>query len=133
MIGPRLPSRDPGCVFCRINAACMVAANDLAFAIRDRSPATPLHTLILPRRHAASYFDLWEEERQAIDRLIVQTRDEILAMDNTVEGFNIGINIGEVAGQTVFHCHYHLIPRRRGDVPNPRGGVRAVIPGKADY
>ncbi len=124
---------DPGCVFCAVDAAAVVAANDFAFAIRDRSPVTPLHTLILPRRHAPTYFDLTEDEQRAIDRLLVQLRDGILAVDGTVEGFNIGINVGEAAGQTVFHCHYHLIPRRRGDVPNPRGGVRAVIPGRADY
>jgi ATP adenylyltransferase len=132
-MAPFLDDRDSECPFCRIDAADVVASNDLAFAIWDRSPATTLHTLVLPKRHAATYFDLSADEKQAIDRLLVQIREEILALDCTVEGFNIGINVGAVAGQTVFHCHYHLIPRRRGDVANPRGGVRAVIPGKADY
>jgi ATP adenylyltransferase len=121
------------CVFCAIDKAKIVAMNDLAFAVRDTSPVTPLHTLIVPRRHARTFFDLRVAERRAIERLICQVRGDILAADKTVEGFNIGINIGEVAGQTIFHCHYHLIPRRRGDVPNPRGGARAVIPDKADY
>ncbi len=133
MTTPPRTDHDPDCAFCTIEPAVVVAANDLAFAIRDRTPVTPLHTLVLPRRHAATYFDLSEDERRAIDQLLMLLRDEILAADDTVEGFNIGINAGEVAGQTVFHCHCHLIPRRRGDVPNPRGGVRAVIPGKADY
>jgi ATP adenylyltransferase len=133
MTAHSLQDPDPGCVFCSIDPAAIVAGNALAFAIRDRTPVTLLHTLILPKRHAATYFDLVADERRAIDELVVQMRSEILATDSTVEGFNIGINIGAVAGQTVFHCHYHLIPRRRGDVPNPRGGVRAVIPGKADY
>lgn len=111
----------------------IVASNTLAYAVRDTSPVTPLHTLILPHRHIADYFKLDAGERNAIDALLEETRRDILLRDATVGGFNIGINIGAVAGQTIFHCHMHLIPRRPGDVANPRGGVRAVIPGKADY
>jgi diadenosine tetraphosphate (Ap4A) HIT family hydrolase len=121
------------CVFCAIDAARIIAANGVAFAIRDISPATPSHTRVLPKRHAPTFFDLTEGEGQAIERLSREPRHDILATGSTVEGFTIGINIGEVAGKTIFHCRYHLTPRRRGDVPNPRGGVRAVIPGKADY
>jgi ATP adenylyltransferase len=125
---------DPSaCPFCRIDASAIVAGNGLAFAIRDLNPVTPLHTLILPRRHVASYFDLTREEATAINELSGRLRDEILANDSGVEGFNIGVNIGAVAGQTIFHCHLHLIPRRHGDVPDPWGGVRAIIPGKARY
>jgi len=123
----------PGCVFCAIDDELMVARNHLAYAVRDTSPVTPLHTLILPRRHVASYFDLDATEKRAIENLLEENRLGILACDPEVAGFNIGVNIGAVAGQTIFHCHVHLIPRRRGDVANPRGGVRAVIPGKADY
>jgi ATP adenylyltransferase len=119
------------CVFCRLDSTKIIAENALAFAIRDVRPATPLHSLVLPRRHVASFFDLGEEEAQAIERLVRQLRQGILAEDGSVEGFNIGVNVGEVAGQTIFHCHYHLIPRRRGDVPDPRGGVRWVIPSRA--
>jgi len=111
----------------------MVARNDLAYAVRDTSPVTPLHTLILSRRHIASYFDLEADEKRAIDDLLQAIRHDILTSDPAVAGFNIGINVGAAAGQTIFHCHVHLIPRRPGDVANPRGGVRAVIPGKADY
>jgi diadenosine tetraphosphate (Ap4A) HIT family hydrolase len=124
---------DASCVFCVISEEHIVARNPLAYAVRDTSPVTRLHTLILPDRHVASYFDLDADEKRAIDQLLEEIRIGILARDPMVGGFNIGINIGEVAGQTIFHCHVHLIPRRPGDVANPRGGVRAVIPGKADY
>ena len=121
------------CVFCAVAKEQIVASNRLVFAIRDTSPVTPLHTLVLPRRHIADYFELEPTEIAAIDDLLRETRREIRSRDPAVAGFNIGINIGAVAGQTIFHCHVHLIPRRPGDVANPRGGVRAVIPGKADY
>jgi diadenosine tetraphosphate (Ap4A) HIT family hydrolase len=128
----KMTARQDGCLFCHSERE-RVAENELAFAIRDGFPVTPLHTLIIPRRHAPTYFDLFEPERRAINLLLDQVRADILAADKTVEGFNIGMNCGEVAGQTVMHCHVHLIPRRRGDVPEPRGGVRGVIPGKASY
>jgi ATP adenylyltransferase len=121
------------CVFCTVARDQIVASNTLAYAVRDSAPVAPLHTLILPYRHAADYFDLDATEREAIDQLLGETRRDILLRDPRVDGFNIGINVGAVAGQTIFHCHVHLIPRRSGDVANPRGGVRAVIPGKADY
>lgn len=123
----------PACVFCTLPEFRFVCANALAFAVRDTSPVTPLHSLILPRRHVSSYFDVDGEEHDAMHQLLDQIRRGIVAQDPTVEGFNIGINVGEAAGQTLFHCHIHLIPRRQGDVANPRGGVRAVIPGKQSY
>ena len=123
----------PGCVFCAMGEQDILARNGLAYTVRDTSPVTPLHTLILPKRHIAGYFDLDAKEKLAIDELLEESRRNILTGDPTVAGFNIGINIGAVAGQTIFHCHVHLIPRRPGDVANPRGGVRGVIPGKADY
>jgi diadenosine tetraphosphate (Ap4A) HIT family hydrolase len=128
-----MANQTTGCVFCTIGEELMVASNQFAWAVRDTSPVTPLHTLVLPRRHVASYFELDASENLAIDDLLEEVRLDILSRDPAVAGFNIGINIGGVAGQTIFHCHVHLIPRRRGDVANPRGGVRAVIPGKADY
>jgi ATP adenylyltransferase len=124
---------DPGCVFCTVAPDHMIAANALAFAVRDTSPVSEHHALVLPRRHVASYFALTEAERSAIHELLERVRRDILATDPNVGGFNIGVNVGEIAGQTIFHCHVHLIPRRRGDVANPRGGVRAVIPGKQSY
>jgi ATP adenylyltransferase len=126
-------SGDAACVFCTIAKARAVASNRLAYAVRDTSPVTPLHTLILPHRHVAGYFDLDPDEKRAIEELLDEIRRDILARDPTVAGFNIGVNIGVAAGQTIFHCHVHLIPRRPGDVANPRGGVRGVIPGRADY
>jgi len=123
----------PACVFCSLTEPRFVCANALAFAVRDTSPVTLLHSLILPRRHVSSYFDVDGKERDAMHQLLDQVKRGIVAQDPTVEGFNIGINVGEAAGQTLFHCHIHLIPRRQGDVENPRGGVRAVIPGKQSY
>ena len=121
------------CVFCTMARDHIVASNTLVYAVRDTAPVRPLHTLILPNRHVADYFELEADERGAIDELLKETRRDILLRDPTVGGFNIGINVGAVAGQTIFHCHVHLIPRRPGDVANPRGGVRAVIPGRAEY
>lgn len=121
------------CLFCHIAPGRVIAQNDLAYAIRDGFPVTPLHTLVIPKRHVADYFGLEAAELLAIDRLLHQLRAEILAKDPEVTGFNVGMNVGAVAGQTIFHCHVHLIPRRAGDVKNPRGGVRHVIPGKGFY
>ena len=119
------------CVFCHIDRTKIIAENEIAFAVRDVRPVTALHTLVLSKRHVASFFDLCEDETAAIERLVRSQRQDILARDPTVEGFNIGVNVGKAAGQTIFHCHYHLIPRRTGDVQNPRGGVRWVIPLRA--
>lgn len=103
------------------------------FAIRDGFPVTPLHTLVIPKRHVRDYFGLTKEEILAADEMLHKLRQTIQEEDGSVSGFNIGINAGEVAGQTIFHCHIHLIPRREGDVENPRGGVRHLIPGKGFY
>jgi diadenosine tetraphosphate (Ap4A) HIT family hydrolase len=126
-----LEARD--CDFCRMPNERILMANRLAFAVRDRFPATSLHTLVIPKRHVASYFDLEPEEVQACHQLLVSVRSEILSHDATVRGFNVGVNQGQVAGQTIFHCHIHIIPRRAGDVGRPRGGVRHIIPGRGDY
>ena len=111
----------------------IIAENKLAFAIRDGFPVTEGHTLVIPKRHAEDYFELTAEELLACDDLLRQIRGDILEADSGVQGFNIGMNVGAAAGQTIFHCHIHLIPRRSGDVENPRGGVRHLIPGKGDY
>jgi diadenosine tetraphosphate (Ap4A) HIT family hydrolase len=118
------------CRFCISISSRVIASNVLAFAIRDAFPVTPLHALVIPQRHVADFFGLTPDEREACAELIHQLRRDILQEDPKVEGFNIGMNAGEMAGQTIFHCHIHLIPRRRGDVPDPRGGVRMVIPHK---
>jgi ATP adenylyltransferase len=115
------------CVFCAMSEEKIVVRNPLAYAVRDITPVTPDHTLILPRRHVPSYFDLNNDEKRAIDELVDETRRAILLQDVSVAGFNIGINIGKVAGQTILHCHVHLIPRRPGDAVYPEGGVHAAI------
>jgi diadenosine tetraphosphate (Ap4A) HIT family hydrolase len=122
-----------GCVFCDVPQARLIRENKLAFVIRDDFPVTPLHALIIPKRHVSGYFDLNSPEISACQKLLAETRDEILSADSSVKGFNIGVNQGAVAGQTIFHCHIHLIPRREGDVHKPQGGVRHVIPGKGCY
>ena len=122
-----MDSKIGACVFCVMPEEKIVVQNPLAYAVLDNAPVTPLHTLILPRRHVPCYFDLETEEKQALDELIDQTRRAILLRDMSVAGFNIGINIGKVAGQTIFHCHVHLIPRRTGDTLYPEGGIHAAI------
>ena len=121
------------CIFCNISPDRYVTENDLAFAIRDGFPVTKGHTLIIPRRHLADYFDLTAAERTAIEALANECRDDLIKSDSAIDGFNIGANAGASAGQTVFHVHVHLIPRRTGDTAEPRGGVRGVIPGKQSY
>jgi ATP adenylyltransferase len=126
-------NRKEGCPFCETSPARVIAENELAYAIRDGFPVTDLHTLVIPKRHVADYFGLSRPELNACDSLIRAVRKEVLETDRTVTGFNIGSNAGEAAGQTVCHCHVHVIPRRVGDVENPRGGVRHTIPGKGLY
>ena len=111
----------------------LLGENELAIVFRDLYPVTSLHTLIIPKRHVSEYFDLYQSELNAINQLVNEVRNAILLADDTVEGFNIGTNAGEVSGQTVFHCHVHLIPRRKGDTATPRGGVRGVIPNRQAY
>ena len=102
--------------------------------IRDSSyPVSEFHSLIVPKRHVETYFDLTEEEIQACNDLILKTKEKILKLDSNVKGFNIGANAGKVAGQSIMHCHIHLIPRREGDVANPQGGIRSVILDKQHY
>ena len=122
------------CPFCRegFEDRC-VAREGSVLAVRDRYPVTPLHTLVIPRRHVADYFDLLPGERADAETLLRRLRRVIREEDPSVTGFNVGINCGTAAGQTIMHVHIHLIPRREGDTPNPRGGVRGVIPGRRDY
>ena len=121
------------CFLCRPAAEQTFLQNDLGIAYWDAFPVAERHALIVPRRHVADYFSLTPEELLACHGLLRQARELICAADRNVTGFNIGANIGEAAGQTVFHCHIHLIPRRLGDVTTPRGGVRNIIPGRGDY
>jgi diadenosine tetraphosphate (Ap4A) HIT family hydrolase len=109
-----------------------VASNSLAFAIRDGFPVSPGHTLIVPRRLVASWFEATREEQVAMLELLDAVKSQLDA-ELRPDGYNIGINVGPAAGQTVMHLHMHLIPRFAGDVPDPRGGIRHVIPGKGNY
>jgi ATP adenylyltransferase len=104
------------CLFCFIPNERIIALNDLAYAIRDAFPVTPLHTLIIPKRHVGDYFDLTKEEILACNNLLKKIKQDIQFKDDFVNGFNIGMNIGSSAGQTVFHCHIHLIPRKADDI-----------------
>tara|TARA_R110002049_G_scaffold137350_2_gene297350 strand:+ start:31234 stop:32229 length:996 start_codon:yes stop_codon:yes gene_type:complete len=125
--------REAGCVFCEVSTDRVIAENELCYAIGDGFPVTPLHTLVIPKRHVSDYFDLFQPELNAIRRMLDDLRSSIHGEDQAVTGFNVGVNAGQSAGQTIFHCHVHLIPRRDRDVPNPRGGVRGVIPEKQSY
>lgn len=125
--------RSPGCPFCELPPQRVVSENELAIAFRDGFPVTEHHTLIIPKRHVSDYFDLFQPERNAMQALMEEQRALIVQDDPTVTAFNVGINAGADAGQTIFHCHMHLIPRRKGDVEEPRGGVRGVIPAKQKY
>lgn len=107
--------------------------NEFFFAIKDGYPVTPLHTLIIPQRHILSFFELDSTEQKHLFPFIEKQRNVILSKDSSVTGFNIGLNDGPDAGRSVDHLHIHLIPRRSGDMPNPRGGVRGVIPSKQKY
>ena len=121
------------CIFCDMDAFDVQAENDYAYVINDAFPITEMHALIIPKRHVKTYFELNTDELGACHDLLNSMRSGILDEDSSVEGFNIGMNNGTVAGQTVDHCHIHLIPRREGDVINATGGVRNLIPGMGDY
>jgi diadenosine tetraphosphate (Ap4A) HIT family hydrolase len=107
--------RDSECIFCKTSTLTILAENALAFAIRDKFPARPLHTLIIPKRHITDMFESSAQEREAIHDLAMFCRKNICDDDPNVKGFNFGSNIGVVAGQKIFHAHVHLIPRRVGD------------------
>jgi ATP adenylyltransferase len=112
---------------CDISKSKIIKSNELAVVIEDNYPVTKHHCLIIPKRHCSDYFDLYQPEINAITQLINEMKVELEKKDKTIKGFNIGNNSGEVSGQTIFHCHIHLIPRRKNDTDNPRGGVRGVI------
>ena len=121
------------CLFCNIEEDRIVHEYKHFYVIRDAFPVTPLHSLIITKRHVVSYFQCSKEEHDEIPMILDTQKTELKILDDTITGFNIGMNIGEDAGQTIFHCHIHIIPRRQGDTPNPKGGVRGVIPLKQKY
>lgn len=121
------------CIFCQLEPERIELENNLALAILDKYPITPGHRLIIPKRHCGSYFKLENKEIEACNELLRTVRNQMMAEDPDIGDFNIGINDGPLAGQTVPHCHIHLVPRRKGDVGDPRGGIRHIIPGKGKY
>ena len=121
------------CVFCNLDESRIEIENDLALSFKDLYPVTNGHTLVIPKRKVQSFFDLTEEETAAMFELLYLQKEDLKNKDSSITGFNIGVNDGEDAGQTIMHCHIHLIPRRKNDVVNPQGGVRGVIPSKQHY
>ena len=130
----QVPELDPGdCIFCRPRQHEILDENELGMILHDNYPVVDNHCLIVPRRHAPTCFDLNADEWQAMHALLGRARARLMGLDPTISGFNFGANAGPSAGQSVFHCHFHLFPRRAGDQENPRGGVRRIFPDKALY
>ncbi len=121
------------CLFCNISNNDFELENELAYASYDTYPVSKYHALIVPKRHVENYFELNSEEVLACDALLKKLKKKLEIIDDTIEGFNVGSNSGKTAGQSINHCHIHLIPRRSGDVDNPQGGVRSVIASKQHY
>ena len=121
------------CIFCSKEKLNIIYEDDIFFVIRDSFPVTKDHTLIILNNHDKSYFDLRDKDILQLNNILKFQKESLMQNDNTITGFNIGINQGKSAGQTVMHLHIHLIPRRKGDIEDPRGGVRGVIPSKQKY
>jgi|TARA_A100001015_G_C14962671_1_gene701597 ATP adenylyltransferase len=121
------------CIFCSKEKLNIIYEDDIFYVIRDAYPVTTDHTLIILNEHNKTYFDLRDKDIIQLNNIIKFQKDSLIGKDNSITGFNIGINQGETAGQTVMHLHIHLIPRRKGDIDDPRGGVRGVIPSKQKY
>jgi len=123
------------CVFCKIQKKKLSIINEskFFFIIRDNYPVTKFHTLFISKRHITSFFLLKKDEVLNLFNLLNDQKDKLIKKDRKIKGFNIGINDGKCAGQTIFHLHIHLIPRRKMDVKKPKGGVRGIIPNKQNY
>jgi len=120
------------CIFCNIEKERIITENEFAFAIYDSFPVSQGHILVIPKKHINNYFEADSQTKDELWKLIDECK-EIVDKKFNPAGYNIGINCGEAAGQTVMHLHIHLIPRYKGDIENPRGGVRGVIPDKRIY
>ena len=121
------------CLFCSTKKEDIIEENEFAYATFDSYPVSNHHSLIIPKRHVKEYFELSEEELTGCNQLVKKVKIKVENNDKSIKGFNIGINSGKEAGQSIMHCHIHLIPRREGDVENPQGGVRCVISSKQHY
>ena len=122
------------CIFCKKINCKILKQLKYFFVIRDTAyPVTEHHTLIITNRHISDFFELSDEENIELNQILKDQKKELKDLDNNISGFNVGINIGKDAGQSIMHCHIHLIPRRKGDIEDPRGGVRGVIPERQKY
>ena len=122
------------CPFCNLDITTtsnLLFNNDVSISFEDKFPVVKGHTLIVPKRHVPSFFDLTIKEKTECLLMLDEVRKHWLQIDKTITGFNVGFNDGIDAGQTIFHCHIHVMPRRKNDVSNPRGGIRNIIPRKA--
>ena len=122
------------CIFCKKTNCKVILTTKHFFLIRDTAyPVTKHHTLIITNRHVEDFFDLNKSEMTELNEILKKQKEELKILDKEISAFNVGVNIGKDAGQSIMHCHIHLIPRRKGDVEDPRGGVRGVIPEKQKY
>ena len=129
-----MSNSDKECFFCNRAKNESIYSSDFLFVVRDNKfPVTKHHTLIAPHRHVSDFFDLNNNELDDLARVLKKQRQLLLSLDKKITGFNVGVNAGVDAGQSIMHCHIHLIPRRKGDMDNPKGGVRGVIPSKQKY
>tara|TARA_Y200000002_G_C22374681_1_gene534614 strand:+ start:56 stop:454 length:399 start_codon:yes stop_codon:yes gene_type:complete len=129
-----MSSNKEGCIFCNKTNCKVIYSTENFFIIRDTAyPVTKHHTLIVTNRHVEDFFNLTKKEMNDLDEILKKQKEELKNLDNEISAFNVGVNIGKDAGQSIMHCHIHLIPRRKGDVEDPRGGVRGVIPEKQKY
>ena len=129
-----MSSTQEDCIFCKKINCKVLKETKYFFIIRDTAyPVTEHHTLIISNRHVSNFFELNDDENKELSQILKIQKKELQNLDKTITGFNVGVNIGKDAGQSIMHCHIHLIPRRKGDVEDPRGGVRGVIPAKQKY
>ena len=129
-----MSSSDKVCFFCNRAKKESIYSSEFLFVVRDNKfPVTKHHTLIVPHRHVSDFFDLNNNELNDLAKVLKKQRKLLINLDKEITGFNVGVNVGVDAGQSIMHCHIHLIPRRKGDMDNPRGGVRGVIPSKQKY
>ena len=129
-----MSNQNEDCFFCNRAKKESIYSSNFLYVVRDdKFPVTKHHTLIVTHRHISDFFDLNNEELNDLAKILKNQRQLLLNLDKDITGFNVGVNVGTDAGQSIMHCHIHLIPRRKGDMENPKGGVRGVIPSKQKY
>ena len=121
------------CIFCNKTKQKIISSNESFFVVRDSYPVTKYHSLIISHRHISNFFDLSDYEFNNLNKILKKERQSLLDLDKNITAFNVGVNSGVDAGQSIMHCHIHIIPRRKGDIDNPKGGVRGVISSKQKY